>query len=168
MPIPFSHVELSRRHAAARAVGEELSSDNRCALVMGMALRIQPDVGDKTHRGQKASPEPVRNQPLLDRYFLRAGELAKRIECTFGAAELTLRRGQDFSALKGQKGVLYLDNCWSNRKEKAINKLTPLQLRSGDHIDLWDGEVMAIYSTPSDSRALLGRSETIKFWRAAD
>jgi hypothetical protein len=179
MAIHDSFDELAKRLDRARKFGQEelVKRGNKCAMVMGITLRMQPRKGETSMRDLLKEPtfaaknmakkvvskffadgnydEAVTgpDMPFMDRFYVKAKDLAKHIEDDCGEADIA-GRGKELvgsGKLAGQKGVMYLGGFWHGG--------------SGDHIDLWDGRKLLITGTPQDSQSEIGRSKEVLFWR---
>jgi hypothetical protein len=180
MPIPDSFHELAKRLDRARKFGQEelVKRGNRCAMVMGITLRMHPrkDLGETSMRDLLKEPtfaaknmakkvlsggkydEAVTgpDMPFMDRFYVKAKDLAKHIQDDCGDADIA-GKGKELvgsGKLAGKKGVMYLGGFWHGG--------------SGDHIDLWDGTKLLITGTPQDSQSEIGRSKEIRFWRVEE
>jgi hypothetical protein len=174
----FTFSRLLARHDSAIAFGRtvDIKRGNRCAMVMGIALQMHPrkERGQTTMRDLANSPEyKYRNlakmaiasvagatydetvapydQPFMDRFFVKAKDLAQGINEKFGPPDFS-GTGTDFlkSARRTKKGVMYLGGFWHGG--------------TGDHIDLWDGNRLNVTGTPQDSCKEIGASKRIWLW----
>jgi hypothetical protein len=145
-------------------------------MVMGIALHLYPrkDRGQTTLRDLANSPEykyknlakmgiasifggaydetvAPYNQPFMDRFFVKAKDLAQNITDKFGAPDFS-GNGETFlkSADHTKKGVMYLGGFWHGG--------------TGDHIDLWDGSRLNVTGTAEDSGKEIGASKVIWLW----
>ena len=176
MKTPYSYTDLAARLASARSWAGGVTTGDRCALVVGVALNVKPLPHHLTFRGEPSAEENVRNMPFLDKFFLKARDLCETIERAGGVPDFT-GTGQDIiefakenpgkTPIDGRKGVIYLDNCWLTRREKVSRLLGMTYSKSGDHVDLWDGRLLEIYREKGRDecvRGLIVNAEKIKFW----
>lgn len=164
MPIPFAFSGLQLRLRSVRSWAGDVTDGNRCALVIGATLKLRPGPGEETFRGQPSANPSLRDQPFLEKMFLKAADLAFQITKTYGPPTLATPGSAAIPLLKGRKGVVYLKHCWQTRTEKV----TFSQSRSGDHIDLWDGSVIEIYRTHPFGNELVAHAENVLFWECQD
>ena len=158
--LPFPYGTVLAQFTSVRQWAGYVTQGDRCALVMGLTLRLRPGPGDKTFRGLSAASADVRNQPVLDNMFVKANDVAMQILRTYGPQTLFLTGGNAPSNLNGLSGVVYLENCWKTRWGHVTG------VKSGDHIDLWDGNVIEIYrNEPQLAVALVRNAERVWFWQ---
>ena len=69
MSIGMNFIDLKERLSHARSYGGDVTKGNRCALVMGQALRLKPKAGQVTMKGLGSAEEHVREMPLLGQVF---------------------------------------------------------------------------------------------------
>ena len=89
------------------------------------------------------------DQPFMDRFFVKAKDLANCIQERYGSPEYA-GPGPHFLRGQYQKGVRYLAGFWHDG--------------TGDHIDLWDGEKLNVTGTPEASRREINGSRFILLW----
>ncbi|EOC1304536.1 T6SS effector amidase Tae4 family protein [Cronobacter dublinensis] len=104
--------------------------DDQCAIRLGVAL---------TRCGYDVSRLKLAQcwyHPKTDGHVLRAEELAKALKRTaipgvFGAVKVSTENFE--KTLRGQTGIIFFKDYFRRDSESFTN-------RSGDHIDLWNGE----------------------------
>lgn len=164
MTIPFKFDELAERLSQARSWASDITEGNRCAMVLGVALKLQP-TGSQTHmRGKSFVNQEVRNQPFTAKFFVKAWDLTETVMKTWGAAAIRVDGVQALNQLEGKKGFVFLEDCWRTPREKLNKLLFGVDVRSGDHVDLWDGTTLAIYPSRMDSQALIRQSRKAWLW----
>jgi hypothetical protein len=173
MPIAMNYVDISSRLKDARDWGKNVTGGNRCALVVGAALRLKPYSHHETFRGQPSANQALRTMPFLDRLFLKAADVNDVIQMTYGMPDLT-STGADLisyaqanpgkTIFDGRRGVMYLEDCW-----KTIAERLTFSDATGDHIDLWDGQCLEIYREKGRNAVVAGlisNARKIHFWSA--
>lgn len=173
MPIPMPYGELSARLKDTRDWGANVTDGNRCALVVGAALRLKPYPHHRTFRGQPSANPALRTMPFLDRLFLKAADVTDVIQKTYGMPDLTstgidliahANRNPGKTIFDGRRGVMYLEDCWKTMAEKLT-----FSDATGDHIDLWDGQCLEIYRDKGRNAVVTGliaNARRIHFWSA--
>jgi hypothetical protein len=171
MPIAMNYGDISTRLKDARDWGKNVTEGNRCALVVGAALRLKPYPHHGTFRGQPSANPAVRAMPFLDRFFLKAADLTEVIKRTYGMPDLTstgadlityARLNPGKTIFDGRRGVMYLEDCWKTFAERVT-----FSDATGDHIDLWDGQCLEIYREKGRSAVVAGliaNARKILFW----
>lgn len=160
MTIPKSYSQLSTDFARARSWATSVVSGNRCAMVVGIAVGLSPGKGDLT------MAEVNGKSSGLDKYFLRATDLAIAMLKHFGAPDV---KGSGLSVLKkidNKPGVIYLEDCWKTAGEKFNSVVYGVDTRSGDHMDLWTGKTLDIYFDDPNWPNMVGRSKKVWLWQA--
>lgn len=115
--------------------------ENRCAMVLSMTLGLEPRTGEanlqqlgvtgglatifKQIRGKMVIPE-VSNSEIAKRYYIRAQQLANRLQNEWGAP-LVVEGPNARMAIIGKKGVIFIQDAYGISGR-----------RSGDHIDVWN------------------------------
>jgi hypothetical protein len=138
-----------------------LPDENRCAVVLSMALGLTPrpgetsvqDLGNKEIVANLVGPmktllvEPVKDAEIASRPYVKAQDLAERIKSEFGPpVYLAGKDARQF--LAGKQGIVFLQHAYLH-----------LRGRTGDHIDLWDSNHIASQSTTPFEKA-----ERVWFW----
>lgn len=161
MSLPFSYPELADRFAQIRGWAGDITDGNRCALVMGIALKLKPGETDANFYGQSSARDHLRNQPFLAKMFVKAEDLAFHITSTYGPPDIRASGTSALKEIRGLKGVLLLRNCWKTPREKLFFSKS----KSGDHIDLWDGNVIEIYRHEQGANNLVTNAERVLLWK---
>lgn len=164
MAIPYHFDEVAKRLADVRSWASDVTEGNRCAMVLGQALKLKPNFRHETMRGQSLVKEDVRNQPFTDKFFVKAWDLAETVLNTWGPATKRVDGIQVLKQLEGLKGFVFLEDCWATPTEKVNKLLFGVDVKSGDHADLWGGSALAIYPERMDSLALLRQCRKVWFW----
>ena len=164
MAIPYQFEEVAKRLADVRSWASEVTEGNRCAMVLGLALKLKPSSRQETMRGQPFVKESVRNQPFADKFFVKAWDLAESVLNTWGPATKRVDGIRALKQIEGLKGFVFLEDCWRTPTEKMNKMLFGVDVKSGDHADLWGGSALAIYPERMDSLALLRQSRKVWFW----
>jgi hypothetical protein len=165
MAIPYSFDELAKRLADVRSWASDVTEGNRCAMVLGLALRLRPNASHESMRGKPFVKEAARNQPFAERFFVKASDLAETVLNAWGPATRRVDGIQAGKQIDGSKGFVFLEDCWQTPTEKVNKLLFGVDVKSGDHVDLWDGSALAIYPARLDSLALLRQSRKVWFWQ---
>lgn len=161
--LPLSYPELLERFSSIRGWAGDVTQGNRCALVMGKSLRLTPSYGQLTMRGRSGN-DALNNMPFLDRMFVKAADVSAAIIATYGPADLEIAGKDALSAMKGLKGAVYLEDCWRTPSEKFAHWLRIADKKSGDHLDLWDGETLEIYRAEKNAPLLVSNSARVLCW----
>lgn len=164
MPIKMTYQDLKMRHDLGRSVGKSVTDGNRCALALGVALKLQPGVNDHSFAGQKGVHDGLQNQPFLDKFFLKATDLAIAILKRHGSPDFNISGRDALSTIAGKRGVIYLEDCWQSPGEKLHAALGITNLMSGDHIDIWDGNCLGIYRHEANGNVLVKRARKVWLW----
>ena len=163
MALPYSYSDLFKRFTDARSWAGEITEGNRCALVMGITLNLKPDRDQLNFRGQKSANSSVRNQPFLEKMFVKAEDLVSQITRTYGPPDVEVCGLHALDAVARAPGVIFLRDCWSTPTEKV----TFSKNKSGDHIDLWDGSIIEIYRSHANANSLVLNARNVLLWRSA-
>lgn len=164
MAIPFRFNEVAKRLSDARSWASDITGGNRCALVLGVALKMQPSGSHEQMRGKPFVNEAVRNQPFTAKFFVKAWDLTESVLNTWGPPAMRIDGVQALKQIDGVKGFVFLEDCWRTPTEKMNKMLFGVDVRSGDHVDLWDGSALAIYPSRMDSLALIRQSRKVWLW----
>lgn len=164
MAIPYSFDDVSKRLTEARSWASEITEGNRCAMVLGVALKLRPAGSQEAMRGQAFVKEPVRNQPFTEKFFVKAWDLTETVLNTWGPPAKRVDGVQALSQINGVKGFVFLEDCWRTPTEKVNKLLFGVDVKSGDHVDLWNGSTLAIYPARMDSLSLLSQSKKVLLW----
>jgi hypothetical protein len=165
MAIPYRFDELARRLSDARSWASEVTDGNRCAMVLGLALKLRPATSHQTMRGQPFVNEGIRNQPFAEKFFVKAWDLTETVLHAWGPSEKRIDGLQAIKALEKKKGFVFLEDCWRTPTEKMNKLLFGVDVATGDHVDLWNGVNLAIYPARLDSLSLLRQSRKVWFWQ---
>jgi len=154
-----------------RPIAQGLLPDgNRCALVLSMALGLEPrpgeltlqELGDKGLRAtlidqiRRGPGAPVRNSTVTDtelakRYYVQAEQLADRLKDEWKTpTEFSPEEAR--RALLGRRGVVFLEHAYPSASSLGL-------LRTGDHIGLWDKDHLADPATTPFEKA-----DRVLFW----
>jgi len=173
MSIGMNFIDLKERLSHARSYGGDVTKGNRCALVMGQALRLKPKAGQVTMKGLGSAEEHVREMPFLDKFFVKAQDLADTIKDSYGQPNQIIKGKTavkkdngtyQVDMLDGKKGVIFFQNCWRTPSEKIADWFGIDNSKTGDHIDLWNGATTEIYPSRVKSVGLIYQSSSIWFW----
>lgn len=164
MAIPQDFEGLSRRLEEARGWASMVTEGNRCAMVLGQALRLKPDTEEASMFGKPFVSDSARHQPFTKKFFVKAWDLTEKVLKTWGPATLRVNGSDAAAALSGRTGFLYLEDCWRTPTEKMNKLLFGVDVKSGDHVDLWNGRTLAIYPERMDSLGLLKQSRKVWYW----
>jgi hypothetical protein len=164
MGIPYQFDEVAKRLTDVRSWASDVTEGNRCAMVLGLALKLKPSASMETMRGQPFVTENLRNQPFADKFFVKAWDLAETVLNSWGPAAKRVDGIQAAKHIEGLKGFVFLEDCWRTPTEKMNKLLFGVDVKSGDHVDLWDGTALAIYPARMDSLGLLRQSRKVWFW----
>lgn len=164
MAIPHDFQQLSRRLKEVRGWASSVTDGNRCAMVLGQALRLKPDTAEASMFGKPFASDLARNQPFAKKFFVKAWDLTEKVLKTWGPATLRINGNDAATALSGRTGFLFLEDCWQTPTEKMNKRLFGVDVKSGDHVDLWNGKNLAIYPDRMDSMALLKTSRKVWYW----
>jgi hypothetical protein len=164
MAIPYAFEDVAKRLADARSWASGVTEGNRCAMVLGIALKLKPSGSQESMRGQPFVNADMRNQPFAGKFFVKAWDLAEAVLNTWGPAARRLNGIGAAQQIEGLKGFVFLEDCWRTPTEKMNKMLFGVDARSGDHADLWDGSALAIYPERMDSLSLLRQSRKVWLW----
>jgi hypothetical protein len=164
MAFPFAFEEVSARLELARSWASDVTEGNRCAMVLGIALRLKPREGHETMFGKSFVKDAVRNQPFAAKFYVKAWDLTEEILTSWGPASLRVNGLDAGKQLDGKKGFVFLEACWRTPSEKLNMKLFGVDVRSGDHVDLWDGTTLAIYPDRMEARSLIRQARKVWLW----
>lgn len=167
MAIPMNYAKLKERHDFARSLGNSVTTGNRCALVMGVALKIKPKSGQTTFKEMDDVKPGLKGQAFMQKFFVKASDAAAGISEAYGAPSVTGAGPDVYANLIGRKGVIYLEDCWRTKKEKIGKMLGIATSKTGDHIDLWDGSDLEIYRDETNNNMLIVASKKVMFWELA-
>ncbi len=162
--IPFAFNDVSGRLEQARSWASNVTEGNRCAMVLGIALQLKPRGAHETMRGKSFVKEGVRNQPFTAKFYVKAWDLTEEILSSWGPASLRISGVDAVKQLEGKKGFVFLEDCWRTPGEKLNKLLFGVDVRSGDHVDLWDGAALAIYPDRMEARSLIRQARKVWFW----
>ena len=164
MAFPYPFDEIAKRLSEVRSWASDVTDGNRCAMVVGMALKLKPNASQESMHGQSFVKDAVRNQPFTQKFFVKAWDLTETVLNTWGPPTNRINGIQAEKQIEGLKGFVFLEDCWRTPTEK-INKLfLGIDVQSGDHVDLWDGSALVIYPKRMDSLALLSQAKKVWFW----
>lgn len=130
-------------------------------------MKLRPRPGDATFRGQKTANKALQNTPFLDKFFLKATDLALAILDTYGAPTLKGLGSTMWEQVQGRQGVVYFEDMWQTKTEKIHSALGIVDTKSGDHIDLFTGAVLEIVTDRNVSHAYFVNAKTVWFWETA-
>lgn len=164
MPLPFSFGEVSRRLDDVRSWAADVTDGNRCAMVLGLALNVRPNGSQETMRGQPFVKESVRDQPFSEKFFVKAWDVTETVMKRWGPPAMRVPGISAGRQLAGKRGFVFLEDCWRTPSEKLNKALFGVDVKSGDHVDLWDGATLSIYPAPAKSAALLRQSRMVWLW----
>ena len=133
-------------YQSKRGIAEGFApQENRCAMVLSLTLGFEPRANESTLRDLKVRegviPE-LADAELAKRVYIRAQQLANRIEDEWGAPEVI----KSSAAISGKTGIVFLQDAWMDGR---LNMTV-------DHIDVWNGQRSGAY-----------RAEDLPFERAA-
>jgi hypothetical protein len=114
-PIDFDH--LWQRLGDARKLGQDINPEgNRCALVLGLVLKsaYQPRKagGEVSFRDISQPPRGIRGQPFLERFYVKADDMARRLREEWGAPNYIVHGSDATQALSGKRGIIFVENAW--------------------------------------------------------
>jgi hypothetical protein len=159
--LPYDYELLAERLASIRSWAGDITAGNRCALVMGLTMKLNPGKGETTFRGVTDVKKDIRSMPFLDRLFVKAADVAFQLTRAHGPPDFASAGESARAGMQDFRGVVYLSNCWRTPREKLLFAKT----RSGDHIDLWDGSVLEIYRDHEGADELVHNAERVLLWR---
>ena len=195
MPLRFRFAELEASFAEVRRWAKKPFDGilNRCAICMGYTVGLKPKPGDATladipgaqQRIQEAWPLATGGNfspGAAKTYFVRASELLPRMIEAYGQPDVTGVSSGVWPMVVGQKGVLYLEDCYQTDGDKVkaqhmrkflvgTGALPPIfalgvtdrMFTNGDHWDLFNGNLMVAEGYPLANNAHAGQ---LYFWRA--
>lgn len=164
MAIPHVFNNLATRLADARSWASTVTEGNRCSMVLGIALKLKPNASQENMRGKPFTTDAIRRQPFAEKFFVKAWDLTETVLHTWGPPSKRIDGVQAAPAIAGLQGFVFLEDCWRTPTEKVNKLLFGVDVTSGDHVDLWDGSTLAIYSSRMDSLALLKQSKKVWLW----
>ena len=164
MGIPYVYTDVSKRLAQVRAWADSVTEGNRCAMVVGQALLLKPSGAQESMYKQPFVAESSRQQPFAKKFFVKAWDLTEAVLDTWGPASVRIKGTNAESSIADKKGYVYLEDCWQTPTEKMNNLLFGVDVRTGDHADLWNGKTLEIYPHRSSSLGLFRQSRMVWFW----
>jgi hypothetical protein len=155
--------ELWRNHQENRKVGafawSEKPTQNRCAFVLGLTLKaaFKPrlDQGELSFRSVESLPKALRRQPFMDKFYVKAADLAARLREEWGKPDIKSVGSNAALVLRNRQGVIFIENAW--RTKFGLGDKTV------DHVDLWDGERLGAYPA-AESTEILARADSVWLW----
>jgi hypothetical protein len=175
MSLPYRYTELETRFASVRgwakqALGESI---NRCAVCMSYTLRVMPgpqeasvaDIAGVADSVAKAGQVPgsAGGTTAPNQFFIRAAELLPVVQRVHGPPDATGPAHSTWTKVEGQKGVLYVEDCYPTAGDKRLTIAGLYEPTSGDHWDLFDGIMMVAEGQWLRNNHHKG---TMSFWRA--
>jgi hypothetical protein len=147
------------KYQESRKLGRDINPDgNRCALVLGAALRSaytpRKERGELSFREIGQPPKGIRGQPFLERYYVKAEELARRLEEEWGRPAYRVSGADAAAAIGGKRGVVFVEDAWFSWRAMA---------KTVDHIDLWNGSRMGAYDEAGSADAFR-RASMVWLW----
>ncbi|HEX5886397.1 MAG TPA: T6SS effector amidase Tae4 family protein [Pyrinomonadaceae bacterium] len=127
--------------------------ENRCAIVLSLTLGFEPRANEATLRDLKERkgviPE-LADAEMAKRYYIRAQELANRIQDEWGAPDV-IKSTAARTAISKKTGIVFIQDAWLG----GSGSMTV------DHIDVWDGDKIGAYDSlvPQFERA-----KEVWFW----
>lgn len=167
MGIPYEFNDVAKRLEQARSWASSVTEGNRCAMVLGLALKLKPHGAQETMRGKSFVSEAARNQPFSDKFFVKAWDVTESVLNTWGPASQRNDGVQALKHLEGVKGFVFLEDCWRTPGERLNKLLFGVDVKSGDHVDLWNGAALAIYPKRMESLALIRQARKVWLWECA-
>lgn len=175
MPLPerLTYDSLASRLALIRpwALATFGEATNRCTVCMGYVLRLTPSGTDATAADLPGMSTAVAAAPSLDglpagpldkKLFIRAAELLPRVRSAYGAPDVEGVARLVWPRMVGVKGVLYVENLYETLGDKKFNKYSPIERRTGDHWDLFDGLMIVTMEEMFRNNNFPG---TVCFWK---
>lgn len=111
MAIPYAFEEVAKRLADVRSWASEVTEGNRCAIVLGLALKLKPSGSQETMRGQSFVKEGMRNQPFTGKFFVKAWDLTETVLKSWGPPAKRIDGIQATKQIEGLKGFVFLEDC---------------------------------------------------------
>jgi hypothetical protein len=155
---------LWARQKASRIWAAGVTRGNRCSLVMSHTLGAHPESpGEMSWDGISNVTSQFRGRPELKKYYLKADQLAKRLEREWGAPELYMAGRLSEPLLRKRRGIIFFENRWETTADtvktlgakvvvgaaEMLGLSTPAERPeivntiagpTVDHIDVWNGE----------------------------
>lgn len=149
---PFQPVWDTYRSKRAIAKGFA-PEENRCALVLSMALGFEPRANEASLRDLKERkgviPE-LADAELAKRYYIRAQELANRLNDEWGTPEV-IKSTEARGSISGKTGIVFIQDAWTDGRGRM----------TVDHIDVWDGGRIGAYDALEPP---FERAREVWFW----
>lgn len=127
--------------------------ENRCAMVLSLTLGFEPRANEATLRDLKVRggviPE-LADAELAKRVYIRAQELANRIEDEWGAPGV-IKTSEARNAIDGKTGIVFFQDAWVDGRGSM----------TVDHIDVWDGGRIGAYDSLEPP---FERAKQVWFW----
>jgi len=127
--------------------------ENRCAIVLSITLGFEPRANEATLRDLKERkgviPE-LADAELAKRYYIRAQELANRIEDEWGAPEV-MKSTEASKSISAKTGIVFIQDAWMDGRGNM----------TVDHIDVWDGRRIGAYDSLEPQ---FERAARVLFW----
>lgn len=127
--------------------------ENRCAIVLSMTLGFEPRANEATLRDLKERkgviPE-LADAELAKRYYIRAQELANRIQDEWGAPSV-FKSTEARTSISEKAGIVFIQDAWMDGRGGM----------TVDHIDVWDGKRIGAYDSLEPQ---FERAKEVWFW----
>lgn len=137
-----------------------------CAIALSRTFQIETNRPANEEANLRVPTDPpilvacARNDSSIPRYYVRAAELAKRLEREWGTPALRLSAKDAVLKMKGRYGVVFFEDAY----KYGI-----------DHIDIYNGKIISYYYlTDQRTLHLAGNSSPFKtakkiwFWEIID
>jgi hypothetical protein len=82
--------------------------------------------------------DSARGQPFLQRFYVKAQDLANDMSRWFGLPDLRIDGNASLQAISGNQRVIFMQDCWGGSSLLGVT----LREQTYDHIDLWDGGML--------------------------
>lgn len=143
----YNWTTLWNNYCTNRKWANQLGHINKCAVVMSASLGLKPGKGELSLADIKEQlNERFQKEKWLENYFIRAQELANRLERSWGPAPQRWDRARVQSAISGKRGVIFFQDAWGGT----------------DHIDLYNGKEIACRRTLDGKPLLMGDDDPFK------
>jgi hypothetical protein len=159
-PANFDRLWVKYQMERVRAVTLDAPHD-RCALVLSLTLGLQPHEDTDKACFQQLSLNDARTKKREGggEYYIRASELADRLIVEWGGPDVIGRGPWIFRHIEGRVGVLFI--------HKSLVYPEWRHGKFGDHIDLWDGSMMATVSNRLKGDSVVIGAFKVMFWELA-
>jgi hypothetical protein len=137
-----------------------LPDADRCALVLSLTLGLHPRQDTDKASFQDLSVADIKPERREGdgNYYVRAAQLAERLKVEWGPPRLTGPGALIFSHIPHSRGVLFVQRSFRYAEFRHHHPTL------GEHIDLWNGSIMASQPDPAKCKQVVEFALKVEFW----